>query len=145
MASLLVRQRIFIPIAESRRGRQVHKIRITNLAQNIGVKSRLVLEVLAELGMASGKSRGSSLNESEAAKVWAHFERRGIFASIGRTLTAGDSAKEQKSICPRASAASIVGSCPYIYVIRISHPKFPRRCGLSSVHFAKCCTARILA
>jgi hypothetical protein len=133
MASLLVRQRIFIPIAESRRGRQVHKIRITSLAQNIGVKSRLVLEVLAELGMASGKSRGSSLNETEAAKVWAHFERRGIFASIGRTLTAGDSAKEQKTICPACKRSVDRGKLP----IHIRNPYLAPEVS-ATLRFVKC-------
>ena len=51
------------------------KVRINDLARELEVKSRQVLDVLAELGLASGKTHSSSLEEDEAAKVRAHIER----------------------------------------------------------------------
>ncbi len=51
------------------------KVRINDLAREMEVKSRQVLDVLAELGLASGKTHSSSLEEDEAAKVRAHIER----------------------------------------------------------------------
>ncbi len=49
------------------------KVRINDLARELEVKSRQVLDVLAELGMANGKTHSSSLEEHEAEKVRAHF------------------------------------------------------------------------
>ena len=51
------------------------KVRINDLARELEVKSRQVLDVLAELGLATGKTHSSSLEEDEAAKVRAHIER----------------------------------------------------------------------
>ena len=51
------------------------KVRINDLAREMEVKSRQILDVLAELGLASGKTHSSSLEEDEAAKVRAHIER----------------------------------------------------------------------
>ncbi|MGD1074389.1 MAG: translation initiation factor IF-2 N-terminal domain-containing protein [Bryobacteraceae bacterium] len=51
------------------------KVRINDLAREMEVKSRQVLDILAELGLASGKTHSSSLEEDEAAKVRAHYER----------------------------------------------------------------------
>ena len=51
------------------------KVRINDLAREMEVKSRRILDVLAELGLAEGKTHSSSLEEFEAEKVRAHFER----------------------------------------------------------------------
>ena len=51
------------------------KVRINDLAREMEVKSRQVLDVLAELGLAAGKTHSSSLEDYEADKVRAHFER----------------------------------------------------------------------
>jgi hypothetical protein len=50
----------------------------------MGVKSRQMLNILVEVGLASGKSHSSSLNEEEAAKVRAHFRRGKELAGQGR-------------------------------------------------------------
>jgi len=50
------------------------KVRINDLARELEVKSREVLDVLAELGLAAGKTHSSSLDEDETAKVRARFE-----------------------------------------------------------------------
>jgi translation initiation factor IF-2 len=51
------------------------KVRINDLAREMEVKSRQVLDILAELGLAAGKTHSSSLEDYEADKVRAHFER----------------------------------------------------------------------
>src|SRR5579863_1461330 len=45
------------------------KVRINDLARELEVKSRQILEVLAELGIGAGKTHSSSLDEDEADKV----------------------------------------------------------------------------
>jgi translation initiation factor IF-2 len=49
------------------------KVRINILARELEVKSQKVLDVLAELGLATGKTHSSSLEEHEADMVRAHF------------------------------------------------------------------------
>jgi len=51
------------------------KIRINDLAREMEVKSRQVLDILAELGLGAGKTHSSSLEEDEADKVRAHIKR----------------------------------------------------------------------
>src|ERR1035441_2013382 len=51
------------------------KVRINDLAREMEVKSRQVLDILAELGLAAGKTHSSSLEDHEADKVRAHFTR----------------------------------------------------------------------
>ena len=50
------------------------KVRINDLAREMEVKSRQILDVLGELGLAEGKTHSSSLEDYEADKVRAHFE-----------------------------------------------------------------------
>jgi translation initiation factor IF-2 len=51
------------------------KVRINDLAREMEVKSRQILDILAELGLAAGKTHSSSLEADEAQKVRAQFER----------------------------------------------------------------------
>src|ERR1039458_6773496 len=51
------------------------KVRINDLAREMEVKSRQILDVLAELGLDKGKTHSSSLEDYEADKVRAQFER----------------------------------------------------------------------
>jgi len=55
--------------------RRMSKVRINDLAREMEVKSRQVLDILAELGLATGKTHSSSLEGDEADKVRAHVER----------------------------------------------------------------------
>jgi translation initiation factor IF-2 len=84
------------------------KVRINDLARELEVKSREVLDVLAELGLGAGKTHSSSLDEDEAAKVRARFERG------GRPATSGSSAQS------RASHAQAI--TPKIDLSHISKP-----------------------
>ena len=49
------------------------KVRINDLAKELEVKSRAILDILPELGVSSGKTHSSSLEGDEADKVRAHF------------------------------------------------------------------------
>ena len=49
------------------------KVRINDLARELEVKSRQILDVLAELGIGAGKTHSSSLEEDEAEKVRAQL------------------------------------------------------------------------
>jgi translation initiation factor IF-2 len=51
------------------------KVRINDLAREMEVKSRQILDILTELGLASGKTHSSSLEDNEADKVRGQFER----------------------------------------------------------------------
>ena len=51
------------------------KVRINDLAREMEVKSRQILDALTELGLASGKTHSSSIEDYEADKVRAQFER----------------------------------------------------------------------
>jgi translation initiation factor IF-2 len=51
------------------------KVRINDLAREMEVKSKQILDILAELGLADGKTHSSSLEDFEADKVRAHYER----------------------------------------------------------------------
>ena len=57
------------------------KVRINDLAKELEVKSRAILDVLPELGVSSGKTHSSSLELDEAEKVRAHFAREAKTAS----------------------------------------------------------------
>src|SRR5208283_5244586 len=49
------------------------KVRINDLAKELEVKSRAILDILSELGVPAGKTHSSSLEGDEADKVRAHF------------------------------------------------------------------------
>jgi translation initiation factor IF-2 len=59
------------------------KVRINDLAREMEVKSKQILDTLAELGLATGKTHSSSLEEDEAEKVRAQFERGSRSGSQG--------------------------------------------------------------
>jgi translation initiation factor IF-2 len=61
------------------------KVRINDLAREMEVKSRQVLDLLAELGLGAGKTHSSSLEEDEADKVRAQFKRAARHASTAGT------------------------------------------------------------
>ena len=50
------------------------KVRINDLARELEVKSRQILDVLGELGLGEGKTHSSSIDEHEADKVRAQFQ-----------------------------------------------------------------------
>ena len=59
------------------------KVRINDLARELEVKPRAIIDILPELGVPAGKTHSSSLEADEAEKVRAHFQRGTRSASHG--------------------------------------------------------------
>src|SRR5215469_4776783 len=53
------------------------KIRINDLARELEVKSKAILDVLTEVGVTEKKTHSSSLEDHEAEKVRSHFKGSG--------------------------------------------------------------------
>src|SRR5215468_9068711 len=53
------------------------KVRINDLARELEVKSKAILDVLPEVGVTEKKTHSSSLEEHEAEKVRVHFRTSG--------------------------------------------------------------------
>ncbi|MFZ0801116.1 MAG: translation initiation factor IF-2 N-terminal domain-containing protein, partial [Terriglobales bacterium] len=49
------------------------KVRINDLARELEVKSKAILDVLLEVGVTEKKTHSSSIEDHEAVKVRAHF------------------------------------------------------------------------
>ncbi len=64
------------------------KIRINDLARELEVKSKAILDVLVEAGVTEKKTHSSSLEDHEAEKVRAHFRASGEAHSAGKAARA---------------------------------------------------------
>ncbi|MGA7342679.1 MAG: translation initiation factor IF-2 N-terminal domain-containing protein, partial [Terracidiphilus sp.] len=78
------------------------KVRINDLAREMEVKSRQILDVLAELGLGAGKTHSSSLEADEAEKVRAHIER-----GDRSSAHAGGAGARQQPIAPKIDLSHI--------------------------------------
>jgi translation initiation factor IF-2 len=78
------------------------KVRINDLAREMEVKSRQILDVLGELGLGEGKTHSSSIEDHEADKVRAQFERG---AKSG--THAGGSARASQTITPKIDLSHV--------------------------------------
>ncbi len=67
------------------------KIRINDLARELEVKSKAILDVLPEIGVTEKKSHSSSLEDHEAEKVRAHFRATSEAQTSTRSSRAGRS------------------------------------------------------
>jgi translation initiation factor IF-2 len=79
------------------------KVRINDLAREMEVKSRQVLDILAEIGLATGKTHSSSLEDYEADKVRAHFER----GSRSAGQSSAQAARTPQGIAPKIDLSHI--------------------------------------
>jgi len=79
------------------------KVRINDLAREMEVKSRQVLDILAELGLGAGKTHSSSLEEDEAEKVRAHFNR----ASKHASTASAPASRAPQAIAPKIDLSHI--------------------------------------
>src|SRR5437773_2312804 len=66
------------------------KVRINDLARELEVKSKAILDVLTEVGVTEKKTHSSSLEDHEADKVRAHFR------ASGESLAAAKSARQSR-------------------------------------------------
>ncbi len=64
------------------------KVRINDLARELEVKSKQILDALLAMDMAEGKTHSSSIEESEAEKVRAHIQRGGKAPAPGTATRA---------------------------------------------------------
>src|SRR5437588_12991946 len=64
------------------------KIRINDLARELEVKSKAILDVLVEAGVTAKKTHSSSLESDEAEKVRAHFRASAEGQGSARTARA---------------------------------------------------------
>src|SRR6476660_9226338 len=71
------------------------KIRINDLARELEVKSKAILDVLTEVGVTEKKSHSSSLEEHEAEKVRAHFKGSGDGHGAGKTPRASHASPDE--------------------------------------------------
>src|ERR1700679_3031805 len=78
------------------------KVRINDLAREMEVKSRQILDLLAELGLASGKTHSSSLEDYEADKVRAQFER-----NSGRSGQSSASSRATQGVQPKIDLSHV--------------------------------------
>ncbi len=79
------------------------KVRINDLAREMEVKSRQILDILTELGLGAGKTHSSSLEPDEAEKVRAHMgrgDRSAAHASASASRT-------QQSVAPKIDLSHI--------------------------------------
>ena len=74
------------------------KIRINDLARELEVKSKAILDVLVEVGVTEKKTHSSSVEEHEAEKVRAHFRAAAdAQAASSRSARSGRDADEIKT------------------------------------------------
>src|SRR5579871_1743920 len=81
------------------------KVRINDLAREMEVKSRQILDVLGELGLGEGKTHSSSIEEHEAEKVRAHFNRGG--SGVSGRGSAGSASRGAQGIQPKIDLSHI--------------------------------------
>jgi len=80
------------------------KVRINDLARELEVKSRQILDVLAELGLGAGKTHSSSLEEDEAEKVRAQFNHG---ARPAGHAGSGASSRGSQGIAPKIDLSHV--------------------------------------
>jgi translation initiation factor IF-2 len=78
------------------------KVRINDLAREMEVKSRQILDVLAELGLGAGKTHSSSLEENEAEKVRGQFAAR-----AGNHTGSGSSSRSSQAVAPKIDLSHV--------------------------------------
>ena len=86
--------------------RRMSKVRINDLAREMEVKSRQILDILAELGLGAGKTHSSSLESDEAERF-----ARNLSVARGRL-----------SMAPAASPRAPQAIAPKIDLSHISKP-----------------------
>ncbi|MGB9257253.1 MAG: translation initiation factor IF-2 N-terminal domain-containing protein, partial [Candidatus Korobacteraceae bacterium] len=66
----------------------LHKIRINDLARELEVKSKAILDVLPKVGVTEKKTHSSSIEEDEAERVKKHFAEHEPSTSRGSRAAA---------------------------------------------------------
>ena len=79
------------------------KVRINDLAREMEVKSRQILDVLVELGLGEGKTHSSSIEEHEADKVRGQFQHGSRAAGHGSAA----SSRASQTITPKIDLSHV--------------------------------------
>src|ERR1035437_4832297 len=79
------------------------KVRINDLAREMEIKRRHVLDIFAEFGLGAGKTHSSSLDEDQADKVRAQFPRGSRHASTATT----PASRAPQAIAPKIDLSHI--------------------------------------
>ena len=67
--------------------RRMSKVRINDLARELEVKSKQILDALEDMKLANGKTHSSSIEEDEAVRVRGWFERGSRSAGSGSSAS----------------------------------------------------------
>lgn len=78
------------------------KVRINDLARELEVKSRQILDVLTEMGIGEGKTHSSSIEGADAAKVRTRLTSGGLASSAATA-----SAKGKQTITPKIDLSHV--------------------------------------
>ncbi|MGH9792062.1 MAG: translation initiation factor IF-2 [Candidatus Acidiferrales bacterium] len=93
-----------------------NQIRINDLARELEVKAKIILEYLPELGLAEKKTHSSSLDVEVAEKVRAHFraaaeaEEAAERAAVARDRAAKDAKEKQRQAAKTAPAPPVTAT-----------------------------------
>src|SRR5512146_2971478 len=71
------------------------KIRINDLARELEVKSKAILDVLPIVGVTEKKTHSSSIEEHEAVKVRAHFQSQSEGSGASKASRSGRSESDE--------------------------------------------------
>ncbi len=113
------------------------KVRINDLARELEVKSRQVLDVLAELGLAGGKTHSSSLEEHEADQVRSHFAHGARAAAA----TSAAAARAHQGIAPKIDLSHISKPGDVLKAVLANKQKEEKEARLSRVPPSKAAVA----
>jgi translation initiation factor IF-2 len=113
------------------------KVRINDLARELEVKSRQVLDVLAELGLAGGKTHSSSLEEHEAEQVRSHFAHGARAAAT----TSAAAARAHQGIAPKIDLSHISKPGDVLKAVLANKQKEEKEARLSHVPPSKAAVA----
>src|SRR5947209_2036524 len=86
------------------------KIRINDLARELEVKSKAILDVLPQVGVTEKKTHSSSIEEDEAVRVRAHFQKQHSSGGVGenrRQSRDGNDLKPQLDLSPASKPGAI--------------------------------------
>jgi translation initiation factor IF-2 len=100
-----------------------NQIRINNLARDLEVKAKAILDYLPEIGVKEKKTHSSSIDEADAEKVRKHFQQLAQAEAVAEAAAIKDKAdKEAAARAARIRPATVAAKPPAPAVTAIPHP-----------------------
>ena len=126
------------------------KIRINDLARELEVKSKAILDVLLEVGVTEKKTHSSSIEEHEAEKVRAHFrtgaEAQTSSSKPSRTARAdADEIKTKIDLSHISKPGDVLKAITQQHAAVTASPTRPCRRSAGPIRFAAPTSASIAA